>query len=430
MAARTAHLRSLEGARGAAALGVLAYHTTQLSNGHGYLEAATSRFWLGVPLFFVLSGFLLFRPFAHATLHGLPTPSIRRYARNRLLRIAPAFWVVVSVSILLLPPYFHLYPAVIAAAAVVLWVLCYVRRLGTFAVLAAAAVTGLALYLLAQHPFYDVTWPAFANYTLTYIPFAHYSGISGPAWSLVVGPSWSLCIEIAFYCCLPLIAIVAARFASRGESFEARSRRLALALVPALPLGLAYMWLSAADAQSVSLTAFIDEFAVGMLLAVALERWPTVSPRTGRVLLTAGIALGVAANLDNRLGPRDPYGNGSGLIFARLMVLAFALVLASVLMRDQQTILGRALSSRVLVAAGTISYGIYLWHFLIIDKLNTTALWWTEGTNVALVLALTVAIATVSWFALESPLLRLKKDPGSPRRVGRAPSLSLEPSRG
>src|SRR5690349_12565701 len=135
VAGRTAHLRSLEGARGAAALGVLAYHAAQLSNGHGYLEAATSRFWLGVPLFFVLSGFLLFRPFAHATLHGLPAPSIRRYARHRVLRIFPAFWLAVSVSILMLPPYFHLYPAVIAAAAVVLWLVCYVRRPGAPAIL-------------------------------------------------------------------------------------------------------------------------------------------------------------------------------------------------------------------------------------------------------------------------------------------------------
>ena len=81
MARRRPYLRPIEGARGVAALGVVAYHTMQFSRGHGPLEAATSRFWLGVPLFFVLSGFLLYRPFAHAVIRSVPRPSITRYAR-------------------------------------------------------------------------------------------------------------------------------------------------------------------------------------------------------------------------------------------------------------------------------------------------------------------------------------------------------------
>jgi peptidoglycan/LPS O-acetylase OafA/YrhL len=99
------------------------------------------------------------------------------------------------------------------------------------------------------------------------------------------------------------------------------------------------------------------------------------------------------------------------------MVIAFALALASVLMRDERTLLGRALSCRMLVAAGTVSYGIYLWHFLFIERLKTTQLWWTEGTNLVLVLALTLTVATVSWLVLEKPLLRVKDDLGSLRRA-------------
>ncbi len=136
-------------------------------------------------------------------------------------------------------------------------------------------------------------------------------------------------------------------------------------------------------------------------------------------MLATAVAVAVAANLNNRLGPHDPYGNGSGLIFPRLMVIAFALTLASVLMRDGQTVLGRALSSRVLVAAGTVSYGIYLWHFLFIERLSATQLWWTEGTNLVLVLVLTLAVATGSWLVVERPLLRMKDDLGSLRRARR-----------
>lgn len=408
MGGRRTYLPSIEGTRGIAALSVLAYHATQLSNGHGFLEAATSRFWLGVPLFFVLSGFLLYRPFAHAAIHSGPRPSVVRYARHRILRIVPAYWLVLTVSIFEVPGFYDYYPVVIGAAAVCLWAYVWVRRPGPLGYVAAIGVTVFAVYRVTAYPFHAVTWPALANYTLVYIPFAPYTG--------VVGPAWSLCIEISFYVFLPILAMVGARYASRGATPEARARRLGLGLAPMLPLGLAVMWISGAGTQGVVLPGFLDEFAAGMVLAIALERWPIVSVRTSRAMLVTAAAIAVVANLDNRLGPHDPYGNGSGLIFPRLMVIAFALTLASVLMRDERTLLGRALSSRMLVAAGTVSYGIYLWHFLFIERLRTTPVWWTEGTNLVLVLALTLAVATVSWLVLEKPLLRVKDDLGSLRR--------------
>jgi len=412
LAERRTYLRSIEGTRGVAALSILAYHTAQLSTGHGYFEAATSRFWLGVPLFFILSGFLLYRPFARAVIHQGPRPSIARYATHRVLRILPAYWLVLTVTIFETPGVYDFYPAAILAAAVCLWVFVYLRRPGPLYYAVAAGVTCLAVYRLIESPFHTVTWPALANYALVHIPFA-------PPHTGVVGPAWSLCIEISFYCFLPLLAVVAGRYASRGATSEARAGRLALGLVPLLPLGIAFMWISAAGTQRVCLPCYIDEFAAGMLLAVALERWPTVSVRTSRAMLATAFAVAVVANLHNRLGPHDPYGNGSGLIFPRLMVIAFALTLASVLMRDGQTILGRALSSRGLVAAGTVSYGIYLWHFLLIERLSATQVWWTEGTNLVLVLVLTLAIATGSWVAVERPLLRRKDDLGSLRRPRR-----------
>ena len=153
-----------------------------------------------------------------------------------------------------------------------------------------------------------------------------------------------------------------------------------------------------------------------MLLAVGLERWPLITARSSRLLFLGAVGIATLANFGYRIGPPDPYGNGSGIFFPRLMVISFALVLASVLMRDERTILGRILSARVLVAAGTISYGIYLWHFLIIKRLSTTPVWWSEGTNLILVLGLTFAVATTSWIVLERPLMRAKDDLASLRR--------------
>ncbi len=403
-------LRSIEGTRGIAALSILAYHTALLSNGHGYLEAATSRFWLGVPLFFALSGFLLYRPFARAVLYERARPSVVRYARHRVLRIVPAFWLVVSVSIFQVPGLIDLYPAAIAAGAAALWAYIYLRRPRGRYLFAAAAIaaTWFAVYRLAEYPLSDVAWRAFANYFLINVPFAPNTGI--------VGPAWSLCIEVSFYLFLPLLAFAAARYAAKAASVEARARRLAIVIATVLPFGIAYLWISHAGTQGVSLPAYIDEFAVGMLLAVALERWPLITVRSSRLLLLVAIGIATLANVGYRIGPADPYGNGSGIFFPRLMVVSFALALASVLMREERTILGRVLSARFLVAAGTISYGIYLWHFLIVKRLSTTPVWWSEGTNLVLVLGLTFAVAVTSWIILERPLLRAKDDLASLRR--------------
>ena len=68
----------------------------------GWLTVFTMPLNDGVTLFFVLSGFLLWRPFASAVVSGRELPSLRRYARNRVLRILPAYWAVLALSALVL----------------------------------------------------------------------------------------------------------------------------------------------------------------------------------------------------------------------------------------------------------------------------------------------------------------------------------------
>ena len=53
---------------------------------------------MGVPIFFVLSGFLLFRPWVKSAVTGGPEPSIRRYAWHRVRRIMPAYVVTVLIA--------------------------------------------------------------------------------------------------------------------------------------------------------------------------------------------------------------------------------------------------------------------------------------------------------------------------------------------
>ncbi len=70
---------------------------------HGYVGLVYSRMEIGVPIFFVLSGFLLFGPWVRAAASGGPPPSVRRYAWHRVRRIMPAYVVTVLAAYVALP---------------------------------------------------------------------------------------------------------------------------------------------------------------------------------------------------------------------------------------------------------------------------------------------------------------------------------------
>ena len=176
------HQASLDGLRAAAAGAVLLTHVGGLT---GYTVTGTPVSWVlsrgdvGVPIFFTLSGLLLYRPWAAAALTGQQTVPLGTYLRRRALRILPAYWAVVIVALLWLnaPDARHAWP----------WV---------------------QYLLLIQN--YD----------------AH------PWWSgtgaIGLAQAWSLVVEASFYLVLPLIAAVLTWVASRGgpPDVARRARRL------------------------------------------------------------------------------------------------------------------------------------------------------------------------------------------------------------
>ncbi len=158
----------------------------------------------------------------------------------------------------------------------------------------------------------------------------------------------------------------------------------------------------------------LTEFAAGMAVAALLHgREP--ARRAGLALVAAGALLVVGDAVWHALDPEP------GLVqrIARDLpaAIGFALLVAAVA--------GSRLRSRALVAApvralGTLSYAIYLWHYVAIMFLRARGDWPEDmGEALALTLLLTLPVSALSWFAVERPVIRWARRRDRGRRTGR-----------
>ena len=390
----------LDGLRAVAALMVLtthvAFHTGLVTS--GAIGAAASRLDLGVCIFFLLSGFLLYRPWAGAAMVGRPGPSTRRYARKRIARVYPAYVVVVAVV------------------------------LGWYVVDAPA-------------PWSE--WLAYLTLTQVYV-----SGMAVTE----LNQTWSLATEVAFYVLLPLLGWAVLR---RHRGDPDRSARWQLTILAGMCLvafafHMIRSWTSCLPdwLSSFWLPGFLDWFAAGMALAVVQVRLslPGTTPGHGFVklremahdgwtsLLVAGMCFAIAATpiagkyfFDGTFGPDQ---NGPWAILVKHYLYAgcaFFLLLPLVLGSIDHAY-ARAMASPLMRRLGTISFGIFLWHLLVLSVLASRfglgvfqgGFWLLWPTTVAG----TCAVAGLSWVLLEKPILRWAHRNGASasRRAPRAPS--------
>jgi peptidoglycan/LPS O-acetylase OafA/YrhL len=330
-------LNGIEGLRAVAAVSILVFHCFLFSTSgkaswlvDGPVGALIWPLESGVTLFFVLSGFLLYRPIAAAIVSGKPRPSVRRYLRNRALRILPAYWAVLFSSALVFGA---------AAAAVVKqgFVVGVIHDPGTLA--ADALLIG------------------------NYIPAKFLSGIP---------PAWSLTTEVAFYLLLPLVVVVAARVARERK-------RVAVWLPPAtlLAIGLAGKVAIAAlspgrerpavaNLHGVLARSFLthaDLFAFGMVAAVVFA---TYEAGDGRPLQTI-----------IRWAPKRllVYAGFSALIFGYYLLPAyaydsivafFAALMLLRILRPGRPERPRWIEGRIATACGKVSYSIFLWNYPVL----------------------------------------------------------------
>jgi peptidoglycan/LPS O-acetylase OafA/YrhL len=403
-------LPGIEGLRAVAACSVVAVHVWGVSmpDGErlwstGSVGDAVSTLSAGLTLFFTLSGFLLYRPFAAAIAGGRERQSFAAYFRNRFLRIVPAYWVILLVTALVL---------------------------GAASVRSPAGELGVG----------RLTDPLGLGQSLLLVQDYRPSTVV-----IGIGPAWSLAVELVFYLSLPLFVLMAASLARRATGHR---RRIAALLAPAgllLLIGLsgklAAWHLVAggiqagyeADWPSVverSFWAQADLFAFGMLAAVL-----HVEVTNGRVTLPRGWRIGAAALAVLVFVPcalTMGRGEHSYLLQNTGEALAIAIALAAITIPDRSRARGpwivRLLESPVFVAVGVASYSLFLWHYPVILWLREHGLTSGAGAvglalNLLLVGAVAGALTALTYRYVERPALRRK------RRARPTPSGRRSPSR-
>jgi peptidoglycan/LPS O-acetylase OafA/YrhL len=365
-----------DGLRALAALAVLVFHAglyTHAQESPAGLAPYLARLNVGVALFFVISGFLLYRPLLAARA-GLARPvALREYARRRLARIVPAYW---------------------------------------------AALTVLAIY------------PGLPDIpsARTWIYYLFLQDYSARTLNNGIGPAWSLGCEVVFYALLPLLSAgfaLAARRAGRRVFWQLELAGLALLTTATVLYRIFLVGHSTVRPPSTFMATF-GWFALGMALALASVRCELSSGAAWTALrrhawlgwpAAATAYLVLCHDLDGPHGFFTPESTLQQLeVYGLNGVVAAGLALPAVFEPARPGALSRLLAWRGLTWLGTVSYGIYLLHVPIMVKLNASFSTGAPQTQVVLVALATALVATaaaaLSYYLIERPALRLVRGRG------------------
>jgi peptidoglycan/LPS O-acetylase OafA/YrhL len=371
--------------RALAALAVVVTHTAQLGgfNKQHALGAWTVRLDSGVAVFFVLSAFLLYRPFVRARLDGAQPPRVRAYARRRALRILPAYWVCVL----------------------------------TLGLLDAEHTPGV----------FGEKWWVYWSLTQSWSKETIIQG---------VGVAWSLSVEAAFYVLLPIYALLMARlWRAKTRDGQAKAELVFLAISAVLAVltrgAVKAIWPDSVFGNQ--LPGTWTWFTGGLALAVASawlqhrplreKPWP-VRFATEQPLALWGLSFGCLTLSAWAAGlPRDPFAHIPVVNLQVQHVLyagtAFFLVAPMVFHDGRRSLPATLLSTRILAWLGLVSYGIFLYHQPFVFAFLNTRLWPPFAGIVlytALVVAAATACAAASYYLVERPLLRFKETGGARAR--------------
>lgn len=362
---------ALDGLRAIGALGVLTTHVGFASGDalNGPFAGPLARLDAGVAVFFVISGFLLYRPHVVALVERRSRPATRTYLWHRALRILPALWIATALAALLLTHDKKVDPG---------------------------------LYL--RHA------------TLIHIYFENHQ-IDG------LSQMWSLATEGAFYLLLPLLAWLLSRtgFSSRADVY--RQLMILGAFGVAGPVWMAVMPSVGPDSSGLWLPGYLGWFGAGMALAVwQVARSQGLLPDglAGRLAGYPGTvwagALAVFALATSPiagpygLSPASPGEAATKNILYGLLALMIVFPAVAAVDESSEPPAVRALGGRVGHFLGDISYGVFAYHVVVLGVVERLTghvaftgrfapLFW-------LTLSVSIVLATVSYRLIERPIMR------------------------
>lgn len=394
----------LDGVRGIAVLLVISFHVNLVSGNklwdwqtNPLASSVTTAGGTGVTLFFVLSGFLLFMPFAKALLFKGSWPLVWVYYLRRMFRIFPGYYI----SLFL-------------------------------------------LILVAYQQYLD------ANHRLNLLLFlTFFMDSSRLTFRTLDGPFWTLAVEWQYYMILPLICVAIA-FAVRWVPVSKRLPAIMLCLLGVIAWGLAvrfwglyysgnpgqtFLWLPPVVMNVLMFIFFgitgkyTEDFAVGMLISLLYiyaqhpsmrvaftQRWRQLSPwlwRSGIIILV----FSAMWHFKSGESAAWPFLNGIMPVFNWLseMVLAigFGLCIAAILYGPES--LKRPFNWKLLRWVGLISYSLYIWHLPLLVLFVTRVLPVFHLTNVYViyllywlwVLLVIFPFSLLFFTLIEKPFMRL-----------------------
>jgi peptidoglycan/LPS O-acetylase OafA/YrhL len=366
------HLPQLDGLRAIAVIGVLISHFFPSTDYLYWLSSTLPWGFLGVRLFFVISGFLISGILLErrdAILLGKQTcaNALASFYARRILRILPIFYLTLLVA--------------------------YVCDVGNI----REIIKWHLFYLSNFEPAMIVD---FKNPSPRDPTSAHF---------------WSLAVEEQFYLLWPAILL---------NLDQVRAKHFILAMI-CVAVGWRAGWLLFVPSlPSMSLLSCLDSLGMGALLAIWIHGGQAHFDRTTKVTLAAGMLLLAACCV----------ASAFGILFrprAVLMDLGASIVFAALVYRATQgrkDLLGKTLQWGPLLYIGKISYGIYIYHAFMSPLL----VWiWSQADLPAVspnsviipltLCAMTIIVASFSWYLIEQPINRLK------RFIPRGPSPELPP---
>jgi peptidoglycan/LPS O-acetylase OafA/YrhL len=359
---------SLTGFRGLAALWVFLFHAfTSAGSPESVPDSIAWLFsmgWAGVDIFFTLSAFLLTIPFVKSTPASLRVPAAKPYFVRRFARILPAYYL----------------------QCVILAVVFY---------------SGFAKVVFWYDPT-AISWLAHGIFWINAIPLV-------PAY---ISPWWTLPVELGFYLLLPILAKCLT---------DKRWWWLLIGIV--LSLGYRYVLLHAGldRMQEVfwvdHLPGRLFQFLIGMLAAFFWVKWresktlPLALARNILLLLCcfALIALPALGWLEGAVYDGSPNTHPVLMLWHFFASLLIAFMLIMLVSGDSFP--SRFLSAFPLQWLGTISYGLYLWHFPVMLVLREqmggqAAIKANFPSYLFASFLISITIAFLSWHWLEAPVLR------------------------